>query len=51
MNKFDNHLDECSQCANHPFDLCEIGVKLLEETARELNLNPYYWRKSNNVLN
>lgn len=27
---FHAHLDECQQCANHPFALCAEGAKLLE---------------------
>lgn len=27
--KFHEHLDECWQCREHPFDLCETGLKLL----------------------
>ena len=30
---FHEHLDECSQCANNPFNLCAIGEKLLIEAA------------------
>jgi predicted anti-sigma-YlaC factor YlaD len=34
MNKkvieaFHNHLDNCSQCRNNPFDLCPTGAKLI----------------------
>lgn len=25
----DTHLDECAQCRNNPFDLCQIGAILL----------------------
>ena len=34
---FHKHLDVCKQCADHPFDLCPIGAKLIEEAARELS--------------
>lgn len=27
---FHKHLDGCPQCANHPFELCPDGAKLLE---------------------
>lgn len=27
---FDEHLDECAQCREHPFDLCPAGASLLE---------------------
>lgn len=27
---FHAHLDACAQCANHPFELCPEGAKLLE---------------------
>lgn len=30
---FNNHLDACQQCANHPFDLCADGLRLLYEAA------------------
>lgn len=29
VDKFHEHLDGCSQCRNHPFDLCCIGRILL----------------------
>ena len=34
MEKIENfhaHLDECSQCANQPFNLCAKGKELLEK--------------------
>ncbi|HKY36487.1 MAG TPA: hypothetical protein VJN18_11145 [Polyangiaceae bacterium] len=27
---FDQHLEECAQCREHPFDLCAAGAQLLE---------------------
>lgn len=32
-DKFDGHLDECQQCREHPFALCEVGERLLKEAA------------------
>lgn len=26
---FHRHLDRCQQCANHPFELCSEGARLL----------------------
>lgn len=31
--QFHKHLDECSQCRNHPFNLCLAGAKLLKYAA------------------
>ncbi len=33
IKKFHAHLDICSQCRNHCFDLCPIGALLLKEAA------------------
>ena len=33
IHKFHAHLDVCSQCEHHPFDLCPIGARLLKEAA------------------
>lgn len=33
IDKFHAHLDICSQCRNHPFDLCSIGARLLIDAA------------------
>ncbi len=33
IDRFHAHLDVCSQCERHPFDLCPIGVKLLRSAA------------------
>lgn len=33
IKEFHKHLDVCRQCANHPFDLCPTGAKLLKEAA------------------
>lgn len=30
---FHAHLDVCTQCERHPFDLCFTGAKLLREAA------------------
>jgi len=30
QNKFHDHLDECEQCRNHPFDLCEKGYQIMQ---------------------
>lgn len=35
-SRFHQHLDACSQCADHPFELCAIGAKLLQEEAQDL---------------
>ena len=32
-DRFHAHLDQCTQCEQHPFNLCPVGQKLLEETA------------------
>jgi hypothetical protein len=32
---FHRHLDRCQQCANHPFELCSEGARLLALTAAE----------------
>jgi len=32
-DRFFAHLDICSQCRNHPFDLCPTGARLLIEAA------------------
>jgi hypothetical protein len=29
LSEFHAHLDECEQCEKHPWDLCEVGAKLL----------------------
>lgn len=29
---FHDHLDLCPHCASHPFDLCDVGVRLLGES-------------------
>lgn len=33
IDKFHAHLDVCSRCRNHPFGLCSVGARLLEEAA------------------
>lgn len=34
---FHAHLDECSQCMNHPFDLCPAGAALMLLLKREFD--------------
>lgn len=29
--EFDQHLDQCQQCEQHPFEMCPIGDVLLSE--------------------
>ena len=31
IDDFHGHLDECSQCRNHPFGLCPTGAALLKK--------------------
>lgn len=31
-DKFHKHLDECRQCREHPFGLCQVGHGLLMAT-------------------
>lgn len=33
IDRFHAHLDVCSWCERHPFDLCSIGAKLLRSAA------------------
>jgi hypothetical protein len=33
---FHRHLDECEQCRLHPFNLCAVGIPLLQLEAAEL---------------
>ena len=33
IDKFHAHLDICSQCEHHPFNLCSTGAQLLREAA------------------
>ena len=33
LDKFHAHLDECEQCRNRPFDLCQLGYSLLVRAA------------------
>lgn len=33
IDVFHQHLDECEQCENNPFGLCETGAKLLHRAA------------------
>jgi hypothetical protein len=30
---YHDHLDVCKQCAGHPFDICQVGAKALEQEA------------------
>lgn len=32
-NPFHKHLDVCEQCFNNPFNLCEVGLKLLMQVS------------------
>lgn len=34
---FHAHLDECQQCANHPFELCSEGARLLGLAAADVS--------------
>ncbi len=38
--KFHAHLDVCSQCETHPFELCSTGGRLLKEAATGLVDDP-----------
>ncbi len=31
MDDFHNHLDVCKWCMDHPFNLCILGTKLMQE--------------------
>lgn len=33
LGAFHAHLDVCGQCRDHPFDLCHVGVPLLQAVA------------------
>ena len=33
IDRFHAHLDVCSQCRNHCFELCPTGARLLKEAA------------------
>lgn len=37
INAFHAHLDQCEQCRNNPFGLCETGAKLLLGVAAQPN--------------
>lgn len=34
-DEFHAHLDVCTQCEKNPFDLCEIGARLLREAGEK----------------
>lgn len=34
--KFHDHLDVCAWCCEHPFNLCKIGLPLLQAAATSL---------------
>lgn len=36
QHSFAAHLDACDQCRNHPFELCEVGTKILTKLRSEL---------------
>jgi hypothetical protein len=35
IDKFHCHLDMCTQCEQHPFDLCPIGAALIKKAGSE----------------
>lgn len=37
MEAFNSHLDGCTRCRNHPFNLCAVGAQLLERAAAPSN--------------
>lgn len=37
---FHEHLDECEQCENQPFNLCPVGAKLLQEAGVAAGVTP-----------
>lgn len=41
VNVFHSHLDECAQCREHPFALCDTGRKLIVEAATEIKGDPF----------
>lgn len=43
-NPFHQHLDVCTQCRNHPFNLCEEGVRLLRGSAKMVHFGQVAWR-------
>jgi hypothetical protein len=42
-NVFHQHLDQCQQCREQPFNLCPIGARLLTEAATSELANEQYW--------
>ena len=50
INKFHEHLDNCIQCQNNPFDLCNIGQKLLMDTAMNVEWSGLFGMPDNNSL-
>lgn len=36
IDEFHNHLDKCQQCENNPFNLCQVGAKLMEAIKSEV---------------
>ena len=38
---FHEHLDNCEQCKQHPFDLCREGGRILRQAARETGPCPH----------
>jgi len=38
FQKFHEHLDNCHQCKNNPFNLCKRGQELLQKAATENEL-------------
>lgn len=39
--RFYAHLDRCSQCRNHPFNLCVLGGYLLRDAATASGSDPF----------
>jgi hypothetical protein len=37
-NDFHDHLDQCSQCSNNPFELCATGAHLIQSSMSEAPL-------------
>ena len=37
--KFNAHLDVCEQCREHPWQLCEVGHKLIVEACSQLHVD------------
>jgi hypothetical protein len=46
IKNFHDHLDECPQCMNNPFDLCKKGSELLKKTMNK-DLKPKFQKLIN----